>query len=52
MPMSDAELVDLVLEGRADAFEPEQRERFQRMQRDRRDVIIRRFVEPAEPAAP
>ncbi|HET6341811.1 MAG TPA: hypothetical protein VFG78_06475 [Gemmatimonadota bacterium] len=31
---------------------PEQRERFQRMQRDRRDFIIRRFVEPAEPPEP
>ncbi|HKY60161.1 MAG TPA: hypothetical protein VJP59_04040 [Gemmatimonadota bacterium] len=33
------------------ALTPEQRERFRRMQEDRRDVIIRRFVKPAPPPA-
>lgn len=35
-----------------EALSPEQRQRFRRLQRDRRDVIIRRFVEPAEPPEP
>jgi len=35
-----------------EALSPEQREQFRRMQRDRRDVIVRRFVRPAEPSEP